>query len=556
MTDSAHSYLPSIKCVRLRGGAELPFSPGSVTFVVGPNNGGKSSFLRELTADYSPREVNRSKWIEKVEWELGTKEEFDSYLKEFFEEDGPTWSTELRTGKRVLRAFTDEFYKTYRLGHPDHLVRSLDAQSRIGLSNRVPSPDVVERRITHPYHAFFFDPQVEADFSSKVFSAFGHHVRLNRTGSQTVAHLGQVPDLQRLSSEYEQYILQEMVPIDKFGDGVRSYLGLLLNFSADARPVTIIDEPEAFLHPPQAFRLGREIATLARTHRRQAIIATHSSDLIKGALSADLSDIQFLYLDHTKTQQHHVVEADVVEAFGREPFLVHTDALDGLFYSDVVVCEADADIMFFKWALSSSESTIDLDNVFWIPSYGKSAVPGILRSMAALGISPKCVFDIDVLLSLNILEDVCHILGFDIKPYKTMLKSLPDHIKVPPVAATLSQISDILSDVPETDGDDASRNEAIRKIKRAAESLSKSWSLKATGLRLFPKGDLQRNLREMLDSLAEQGILILREGEIENYVPSVGGHGRTWVRHAIEAGSFEPELKTSLLKQFEQLLDN
>jgi AAA15 family ATPase/GTPase len=55
--------------------------------------------------------------------------------------------------------------------------------------------------------------------------------------------------------------LQRMPPLQAQGDRMRSFIGLMLVVSAGQYQVLLIDEPEAFLHPPQARLLGRRIAT-------------------------------------------------------------------------------------------------------------------------------------------------------------------------------------------------------------------------------------------------------------------------------------------------------
>jgi predicted ATP-dependent endonuclease of OLD family len=344
-----------------------------------------------------------------------------------------------------------------------------------------------------------------------------------------------------------------MIPIDQLGDGIRSYSGIILNFVADPRPVTIIDEPEAFLHPPQALKLGKELANLVYSENRQAIIATHSSDIIRGAMSAGVS-VQFLYLDHNRVQrQYHIVTSEQVAKFSAEPFLTHTNALDCLFYAQVVVCEAEADIMFFKWAAEKSGKADNIEETFWIPSYGKTAVPSIIRSLNGLGVKAKCIFDIDVLLSIGIIEDVCAELNIDIAKYKGFLKNLPSHIKVPPAAQALKEIEEVISATSDDDSDE-SRLSSIRLIKKSAESLSRSWSLKATGLRLLPKGEVRKCAEEFISYLQTHGVIILREGELENYVPDIGGHGKGWVRQAIEKGQIEDSLEKSLMTQLEHII--
>ena len=61
--------------------------------------------------------------------------------------------------------------------------------------------------------------------------------------------------------------------------------GILLASECASFLVLLIDEPEAFLHPPQARRLAAALARTAKSLGRQVILATHSTDIIQGALS-------------------------------------------------------------------------------------------------------------------------------------------------------------------------------------------------------------------------------------------------------------------------------
>ena len=66
--------------------------------------------------------------------------------------------------------------------------------------------------------------------------------------------------------------MQQFELLDDQGDGIRSFVGISVALLALKRALFLIDEPEAFLHPPQAFRLGAAIAgtikTVAANRRR------------------------------------------------------------------------------------------------------------------------------------------------------------------------------------------------------------------------------------------------------------------------------------------------
>jgi len=43
--------------------------------------------------------------------------------------------------------------------------------------------------------------------------------------------------------------------VQEQGDDVKSFVGMLLAITATEYPLLLIDEPETFLHPPQAYLL-------------------------------------------------------------------------------------------------------------------------------------------------------------------------------------------------------------------------------------------------------------------------------------------------------------
>jgi len=543
-------FQPYIEQLDLHELPSIQLVPGAVVFVVGPNNGGKSTFLNEIFARLSP--TSGTKWISRVQWGLGTEEDYRGFVSRSLKPTVDGQYLRDSTGNTMQPHAVYGFYTSQVMhGGGLFLVRLLNAQSRITLADRVQAPDVVSKNEQHPYHRFFYSAESEADFSTKIRTAFNKDFRINRTGSQTIGHLGVSPKGDRLSVEYEEGILTKMQPVDTFGDGVRSYTGILLNSSADRQPVTVIDEPEAFLHPPQARRLGREIAAATKDGSQQVFVATHSSDFIQGALAAKNPNTFFLYLDHAnKDRPLFSIDRAVVEEFSKKPFLAHTNALDALFYDQAIICEGEADIMFFKWALEGTSIGRRLEESFWISAYGKEAIPGILEDMQKLGIKARCVFDLDVLLTPHVLRRVGAAIGVDLSQYNSLLDQLAKAIKVPPAAESLEKISGIISQMAD---DEPSRVEAVRDIKRSADALGKSWVLKSSGVAALPKGDLNARVRAFLAFMRHHGVVILEEGEIENYVPEVGGHGQAWVRAALDRGSVPSPAKKSLQDQFKSL---
>ncbi|WP_338330138.1 AAA family ATPase [Commensalibacter sp. Nvir] len=60
-----------------------------------------------------------------------------------------------------------------------------------------------------------------------------------------------------------------------------------------ASDIALIDEIEVFLHPPQIVGLGK---ILAQEIKRQLIIATHSSNIMKGFLDETQGNVRIIRL--------------------------------------------------------------------------------------------------------------------------------------------------------------------------------------------------------------------------------------------------------------------
>lgn len=85
--------------------------------------------------------------------------------------------------------------------------------------------------------------------------AFGAGISVDRyAGSVITLRLGERPTFEHIDgSPTRSYLsaLRRLPKLETQGDGVRSYLGLILNLTAGSHQILLIDEPEAFLHPPR-----------------------------------------------------------------------------------------------------------------------------------------------------------------------------------------------------------------------------------------------------------------------------------------------------------------
>lgn len=174
---------------------------------------------------------------------------------------------------------------------------------------------------------------------------------------------------------------------------MRSYVGIVTALIATQRPVYMIDEPEAFLHPPQAFRLGQFIASQANDDR-QIIIATHSADVLRGIIF-DAPDALMIRIDRVEEKNIvRILDKNELNAVAFDPLLSAAGVLDGLFSSTVIVTEADADSRFY---LSLSKVFAPSLDVHFVNADNKQTVPKVLGPYKKLGVRCAGIVDIDVL---------------------------------------------------------------------------------------------------------------------------------------------------------------
>ena len=142
-------------------------------------------------------------------------------------------------------------------------------------------------------------------------------------------------------------ILEKCEKLDDHGDGLRSFLGVAVALAVVRRPLFLIDEPEAFLHPPQAYRMGQLLAEYAGENR-QILAATHSADLLRGVLSKT-RDIKIVRLDRQDClNKIRVLSPKLLDDVIKDPLLSSARVLDGLFYHGAVAGEGDRDARLYQ----------------------------------------------------------------------------------------------------------------------------------------------------------------------------------------------------------------
>lgn len=233
---------------------------GGVLIFFGPNNVGKSLALREILSHLTRRDVESLRVVKAISIDKDSSEpEFVEWVEKNCNPDrseGGRYYSHLGRGALPL----DDVVSYWRSGPPygelgHWFIFFAGAEERLQGANAVSTFDRVMQVPSHPLHFLYEDPQMEQQISDLCKQVFREPLTLNRNrGSMISLHVGQEPSAFPNSApptrEYLEH-LNTLPTLDEQGDGMRSFMGLMLNVMASSYPFILVDEPEAFLHPPR-----------------------------------------------------------------------------------------------------------------------------------------------------------------------------------------------------------------------------------------------------------------------------------------------------------------
>jgi hypothetical protein len=538
-----------ITSITFSGGEERPLGFGSVLILIGPNNGGKSRALRDIEALFaspgSPRPVVPSVTVVRE----GTAELFLQWLEEHYpcrvDADG---RRRLRTkGARLAVNDVDPVWQRgddLRGAHA-FLVHRLGTEERLTITNRVASIDPYRDQPRAYIHVLQAKDELRQKASDQVRRAFRVDLIINwGAGGEVGFHVGQEPEhdgvRDRVSEEYLNE-LNRLARLDSEGDGIRSFVGGLVAALCGAHPVLMIDEPEAFLHPPQARRLSAALARSAKELGRQLIIATHSADVVRGALEAS-QDVCVCRITRETTQERDVNHASLLESeqlakLWSKPLLRSSAAFDGLFHEGVVVCEADADCRFYEAILRRMETAGRIDraaDLHFVHGAGKGQLATLARAYRSLDTPTAVIADLDLLRNKDEIAEVVDALGANLGETSGLLNAVHSELSSSP---PVTSFDDFLSGV-EAILDNSRKSKALSpEDRRTLYGLLEGhadWSqAKQYGISKLRGGALQ-SAEKLIEEWAKIGLFLVPVGELECWWPEGPASKGEWFVPAIK----------------------
>mgnify|MGYP000885809280 CR=1 FL=1 len=534
--------------VSFSGGESVELLPASLTVLLGPNNSGKSTALRDIRQYFASAAATRNVISSVEHRQSGTGHEFLDWMRSSFPLRHPPGSP---PHFATRSHWTPETGIESQWESPDYarhlhpfLVNHLGTDDRLTLARYDSSINLINDQPVRYIHVMQTKDAVEEAVRAYVRAAFGLDILINRGGGNQVGfHVGTEPNRTREQDRVSEGYLEELTKLprlDDAGDGLKSYVGTILAAFCGVHPVLMLDEPEAFLHPPQARRIATVLAATARAHGRQIIVATHSTDFVEGAVAADLPvTVCRITRDGDVNHARSVSPAELEQLWSR-PLLRSSSAISGMFHEGVVLCEADSDCRLYEASIRRAESqghTNRAVDLFFAHGGGKGALASLASAYSKIGVKTAVIADLDLLRNPTQMRQVVEAVGGDWASVQALatsaasaLKDLGAEVTRDELKAQLDEASNMLvaGDLPAEQ----------RRQLQVALADSAEWSkAKRSGLALL-RGGARRDADGLIDRLSGMGVFLVPVGELEGWFPQGPADKPEWFAAALhELGS-------------------
>lgn len=499
--------LKSIK-LRFTETGEFDLEARGITIFVGPNNSGKSLVLREIERAFQQHPFPGGLQIlqdYEVEWPSisAVKQALDTAKQSF--PDVPLGQVVLGrinpdSGREaqqmdeqsilnVIQQRTDKRWLVTQ--YLKWGVIRLDGRSRFNLTNDRDGGDLL--RVPQNVLAHLFqDDTVRLKVRALIHDAFGLNFVIDPTnlGHLRIRLSRATPpaDEQSLNAAAREFY-EKAIHIKDASDGIQAFTGIVTAVLSGDFHTILVDEPEAFLHPPLAKKLGKNLASLAAERGGSLLASTHSSDFLMGCVQAS-SSVRVVRLEYSNGKSRgRIIDPEALASLFKSPLMRSANVISGLFYDGVVVTESDNDRAFYAEIYHRiSETKPQHPSILFINAQNKQTIKDMIGPLRQFGVPAAAIVDIDFLKDGGVTwTDWCK------------AAQIPDalHIGYGQQRAAINESFKATGKNMKTDG----------------------------GLSLLGEGD-QIAANMLFDNLESFGFFPVRRGELENWLPQLGVPGK------------------------------
>lgn len=575
------SVPPHIQTVAFKNGTKIDMKPGSILVAVGPNNAGKSKFLKQLYSRLYGRTVAEQTVDDglissiRICWGGGS----DDLASDLISVAEKKWTQSDRYFKPSLSSEHERYHDLYS---EEDLRAFAYNQERLGpFVGAFARWDEPHSRITES------EKQVLSNSSGTVVTLVRNDSELEEVSSLFEQIFDQRLSVYDLRDGKAGFVLGDgpqnpststrgldpktrefMLRAPKLwlqGSGMRNVFGLLSRIEADDRNIVIMDEPEAFLHPHQSWKLGLILGTVCREKKKQLICATHDRHFLTGLAQGAGEKLQICRFSTNEYEAGRTFDVQIVpDHFWRDirdqSRVRFSQVLDSFFFDEVVLVEGEEDALFYQEALTHYFETNQVPESergerLFLPTGGNSEFAPMARLVKSLGPKVVAIGDIDLIADEKRYAATVQAFGETILDEAVELQEEIAAIYRDNEQLGESRLFQIQSELEERLGSDQqSFDEETRKLLSDLLSELNARHYSATKNRLQSRMAKNANTRseneevvkkvtEVVDLLRGINLFLVPMGALEHFDQEILREGkRGWVRRALDAKVHQAKL--------------
>lgn len=497
-----------------------------ITIVVGPNNSGKSLFLREIDKYCENPNRNTFHILAAASFVEMSDDFVVQTIKSKSRPNPNRLQDEVRyslynptKGERVFQITMKQLLSWKKVLNANYFghfltmfISLLGGKERFNLTLDQASGDLKEAP-SNTLKALFLDNSKREKVRSLLYDAFKKYFVIDPTSTgQLQIRISETPppndEVERGWNDLSIQFHKTADHISKFSDGFNAFTGLTMAAIAGEERVLLIDEPEAFLHPGLAANLGKSLAQIMTERSGNLIASTHSPHFVMGCIQSGrpITIIRLTYERNVATAR--VLPSDNVRELFRHPLLRSTGTIQALFYSSVIVTESDADRAFYNEInerLLAHKPEFAIENGLFLNAQNHQTIWTIVSPLRKMGIPAAAVLDLDVVQNGG-------------SEFTKLLKAC--------------QFADSMHDTLAT-----LRGRVVQIFESAKISLKAK-----NGIEGLPKHD-RETVDSFLNLMAENGVFFVPCGELESWLPELGveSKGPEWLISVFNKMGSDPD---------------
>ena len=553
-----------VESLTFNNGESIGLKKDDIVVFVGPNNVGKSQSLKDIYACITNQKFKTV--IKDVSLTLQNSANDEEYIKGY---------STITTDPNTSYLYSGLNYRIYGYHLADHklkkeytseiskfFVNELKTDNRLSIVN---PPNLLSEGMpsSHPIHDIKSQPQLRVKLSDYFHKVFGSHITPGFDSIKIPLYLGDLiklegnyADEQSRQEEYKKR-LAKLPMLHEQGDGMRSFTGILLNLLIPNFSCFLIDEPESFLHPPQAKILG-QIFNETLTENKQLFIATHSQEFLKGLIETNPNRVKIIRITRKEDLNNvKLLDNEMLKSIWSDSLLRYSNIIDSVFHENTVVCESDSDCRLYSLILDHLKSKAgNPNNTLFIYCGGKQRFPIVGNALKTLGVEFRIIPDLDILNDENLIKTLYKICGGNWDIIKAKYNAVVAGVKTLDKPTLLKDQKDKIEEIFKKYEEEGIRELNKKQLEELRGSIYelRGWSLlKKSGISVLPNGDAQAAFTILNKQLKEEGIHLPLVGELENFIPTVGGHGPCWVEKVI---NMYPDLEEECYDAIKEFVQN